>query len=312
MINQSYINQADLLLQVIPHIATEKTLALKGGTAINLFLRNMPRLSVDIDLTYLPFDTRETALANISYSLGRIRERITKSNTGTTVNSYIIEGNDAKLFVQSQNAQIKVEVNTTTRGHIQPVRLLQVNDKVQERFKKFAAIQVISDAELYGGKICAALDRQHPRDLFDVYLLFKESGITEDIKNGFISALLSHMRTMQEVLHPHFLDQRSAFEKQFAGMSAIPFTYDDFEATRERLVLEVNSSLSEKDRSFLLSFKNGTPDWDLLTIPRLREMPAVQWKLKNIENLMKSNSEKHQKLVKNLESHFRYIVPDQD
>ena len=90
MINQSYINQADLLLQVIPHIAIEKTLALKGGTAINLFLRNMPRLSVDIDLTYLPLDNRETALANISDSLGRIRERITKSIPGITVNNHII------------------------------------------------------------------------------------------------------------------------------------------------------------------------------------------------------------------------------
>ena len=104
MIDQTYKNQADLLLQVIPHIATEKTLALKGGTGINLFLRDMPRLSVDIDLTYLPFDNRETALTNISDSLGRIRDRITRSVPGTNVNNYIIEGNDVKLFVQSKNA----------------------------------------------------------------------------------------------------------------------------------------------------------------------------------------------------------------
>src|SRR5690606_28330596 len=116
------------------------------------------------------------------------------------VNNHIIEGNDVKLFVQSQNAQIKIEVNTTTRGHLHPVRLLQVNDTVQERFKKFAAIQVVSDAELYGGKVCAALDRQHPRDLFDVHLLFQETGFNENLKYGFIEALVSHMRTMQEVL----------------------------------------------------------------------------------------------------------------
>jgi predicted nucleotidyltransferase component of viral defense system len=129
MIDQTYINQADLLLQVIPHIATEKTLALKGGTAINLFLRDMPRLSIDIDLTYLLFDNRETALANISESLGKIRKRITKSIPNSTVNNYIIEGNDAKLLVQTQNAQIKIEVNTTTRGHLHPVKLLQVNER---------------------------------------------------------------------------------------------------------------------------------------------------------------------------------------
>lgn len=305
MIIQSYLNQADLLLQVIPHIATEKTLALKGGTAINLFLRNMPRLSVDIDLTYLPFDNRETALTNISRSLGKIRERITKSIPGTNVSNHTVEGNDIKLLVQSQNAQIKIEVNTITRGHLHPVKLLQVNDEVQDRFKKFAAIQVVSDAELYGGKICAALDRQHPRDLFDVYLLFQESGYNEDVKNGFIQALVSHMRTMNEVLEPHLLDQRSAFEKQFQGMTYTAFTYEDFEATRENLINIVDSSLSEKDRSFLLTFKRGDPDWDLFPVAGLKDMPAVQWKLMNIQNLKRSNPDKHNELIHKLESLFK-------
>jgi len=275
MINQSYLNQADLLLQVIPHIAQETNLALKGGTAINLFLRNMPRLSVDIDLTYLPFDNRETALTNISDSLGRIRERITKSIPGITVNNHTIEGNDIKLLVQSQNAQIKVEVNTITRGHLHPVRLLQVNEKVQERFQKFAAIQVVSDAELFGGKICAALDRQNPRDLFDVFLLFQESGYNENVKYGFIQALVSHMRTMHEVLHPHLLDQRTAFDNQFQGMSDIDFTYEDFENTREKLIETVNLSLTDTDRSFLLSFKRGEPDWNLFPVKGLKDMSAV-------------------------------------
>lgn len=304
MIDQSYLNQADLLLQVIPHIAKENTLALKGGTAMNLFLREMPRLSVDIDLTYLPFENRETALTNISDSLRRIRERITESIPDTTANNHIIEGNDVKLFIQSKNAQIKIEVNTTTRGHLHPVKLLQVNETVQERFKKFAAMQLVSDAELYGGKICAALDRQHPRDLFDVFLLFKDSGYNEDIKNGFIQALVSHMRTIHEVLHPHLLDQRSAFDNQFQGMSDIPFSYEDFEATREKLIETVNSSLSDSDRSFLLSFKQGNPNWDLYPIAGLEDMPAVQWKLLNIHKLMKDNPKKHKALVDKLEALF--------
>ena len=153
---------------------------------------------------------------------------------------------------------------------------------VQVRFKKFAAIQVVSNAELYGGKICAALDRQHPRDLFDVYLLFKESGITEDIKNGFIAALVSHMRTIHEVLQPHLLDQRSAFEKQFKGMSDITFTYEDFERTRKQLIEKINSILTETDRTFLLGFKRGNPDWNLFPVTGLKDMPAVQWKLLNL------------------------------
>lgn len=302
MISKSYLNHADLLLQVIPHIATENTLALKGGTAINLFLRNMPRLSVDIDLTYLPFDDRETALMSISKSLGRIRNRIRKSFPETTVNEHTIEGSDIKLLVQSRNAQIKIEVNTVTRGHLYPVRMLQANDEVQDRFKKFAAIQIVSDAELYGGKLCAALDRQHPRDLFDVHILLNESAYCQDVKNGFIQALVSHMRTMNEVLEPHLLDQRLSFDKQFQGMSDTVFTYEDFEATREKTIHTVMSSLSEKDRTFLLSFKRGEPDWDLFPVAGLRDLPAVRWKLLNINNLKESNPRKHNELIQKLEA----------
>ena len=305
MINKTYLNQADLLLQVLPHIATEKTLALKGGTAINLFLRNMPRLSVNIDLTYLPFDGREAALSNISLSLEKIRDRIRKSIPGSEVSKHSIEGNDVKLFVQSHSAQIKIEINTVTRGHLFPIRILPVHDEVQERFRKFAAIQVVSDAELYGGKLCAALDRQHPRDLFDVHLLFHESGYNEDVKNGFIQALVSHMRAMNEVLDPHRLDQRSAFEKQFKGMSDSPFTYEDYEATREKTIKTIMSSLSEKDRSFLLSFKRGDPEWDLFPIARLKDLPSVQWKLLNIRNLWESNPSKHNDLIHKLEELLR-------
>ncbi len=101
MISESYFFQADMLLQVIPHIAVENSLALKGGTAINLFLSSMPRVSVDIDLTYLPFDNRKTALSNISEALGRVGEKIEKSIPGITVNKLAFEGKDIKLLVQS-------------------------------------------------------------------------------------------------------------------------------------------------------------------------------------------------------------------
>lgn len=286
MIHQKYISQADLLLRVIPHIAKEKTLALKGGTAINLFLRKMPRLSVDIDLTYLPFDKRDIALSNISESLERIKESIQKFIPGIKVSNHSVKGNEVKLILQSESAQVKIEVNTITRGHLYPERVLQINETVQKKFQKFAA----------------ALDRQHPRDLFDVYLLFQESGFTEDVKNGFIGALVSHMRPIHEILKPHLLDQRSAFENQFEGMSAISFTYQDFETTRTRLVKEVNLSLKDKDRTFLLSFKQGNPDWQQFPIQRLHEMPAVQWKLMNIQKLKKADPEKHIEFIQKLES----------
>lgn len=73
MITQAYKSQVDLLLQVLSYIAKEEMFALKGGTAINLFVRDMPRLSVDVDLTYLPINSREEALSDIQKGLGRIK-----------------------------------------------------------------------------------------------------------------------------------------------------------------------------------------------------------------------------------------------
>jgi predicted nucleotidyltransferase component of viral defense system len=226
MISPQYRSQVDLLLQVLPHVAKEEMFALKGGTAINLFVRDMPRLSVDIDLTYLPFDDRKTALKEISDALSRIKERVKATIPGISVTpTPQIEGQDVKLNCQLRQAQIKIEVNTTTRGHIYPARLMQVKESVQESFGKFAAIKVVSHAELFGSKICAALDRQHPRDLFDIHHLLENEGFTDDIRIGFLVFLLSHARPINEVIHPHFLDQRSAFDTQFAGITATPFTY---------------------------------------------------------------------------------------
>jgi hypothetical protein len=248
---------------------------------------------------YLPITT---ALFNISEALYRIKKRLETGITGITVTAAPVkEGQDMKLNCQLQNAQIKIEVNTTTRGHIQPVRLLPVTESVQKEFGKFAAINVVSHAELFGGKICAALDRQHPRDIFDVYLLLENEGYTSDVKYGFMAALLSHMRTMSELLQPHLLDQKSAFEKQFEGMSSIPFTYLDYEATRVRLINTIHSRWSESDRNFLKSFKEGKPNWGLIPFEVVKNLPAVKWKLENINKLIHENPKKHTELLNTLE-----------
>ncbi len=76
MINKNYQKQASLLLKVLPEVAKETCFALHGGTAINLFVREIPRLSVDIDLTYLPLEDREKSVQDINRALDRIKKRI--------------------------------------------------------------------------------------------------------------------------------------------------------------------------------------------------------------------------------------------
>ncbi|MDB2415180.1 nucleotidyl transferase AbiEii/AbiGii toxin family protein [Rickettsiales bacterium] len=303
MIKPEYKAQVDLLLDVIPHVAAEENFALKGGTAINMFVWDMPRLSVDIDLTYLPFDNREDALSNIADSLHRIQEILQKAIPGMQVKT-LRAGNDpeAKLICTTPNAKIKIEVNTIMRGHISPVRLMQVSTTAQNEFGKFVEMKVISDAELFGGKICAALDRQHPRDLFDIQQLFTGGGITEEIKDGFIASLLSHNKSIHEVLNPTIHDQKQAFGNQFQGMTIAPFTYADFEETRERLIKEILDILTEKDKQLLLSIKSGNPDWSLSSIEELQNLPAVKWKLQNIRKLRDQDSKGHGAMLQKLES----------
>jgi predicted nucleotidyltransferase component of viral defense system len=302
MLTTPYRAQVELLLQVLPHVAKEACFALKGGTAINLFVRDMPRLSVDIDLTYLPFEERSIALAGIAEALRSIKARIETVIPACNVTMVPqSNGQEAKIVCQAAGAQIKVEVNTIMRGHLLPCRLMDIAGTVEDEFGRFMAVQVISHAELFGGKICAALDRQHPRDLFDVHHMLENEGLTEEIRLGFIAALLSHSRPLHEVIRPNFLDQSHIFQAQFAGMALTPFRYTDFEATRERLVQEIQQRWTDTDRAFLLGFKQGTPDWRLFPWENLREMPAVQWKLANIQKLIRHNPSKHTEQLKALE-----------
>lgn len=301
MILKAYKAQADLLLQVLPFVARENIFALKGGTAINLFVRNMPRLSVDIDLTYLPFDSRTNALKNIQEGLTRIQTDIHKYLPEVKVHTVRLNGEaDVKLNCQSNNAQIKIEVNTITRGNVFPSQLMQVADSVQEEFGKFAAINVVSLAELYGGKICAAIDRQHPRDIFDVKLLLENEGLTQEIWDGLKIGIISHYKPIYELLSPILKDQKSAFDKQFAGMTSVEFTYNDYEETRAILVDSIQKRLSDDEKQFLVSFEMGSPDWRLFQIPVLKNLPAIKWKLQNIINLKENNLKKHERMIENL------------
>lgn len=248
-------------------------------------------------------DSRTKALQNIQDGLKRIKTNLEKNISGIKVQSVPLnKGTDVKLNCQSNNAQIKIEVNTITRGNVFPTQLLQVADSVQDEFEKFAAAQIVSMSELYGGKICAAIDRQHPRDIFDVKLLLENEGFTDDIWQGFKIGLISHYKPINELLSPILKDQRSAFDNQFSGMTSIPFTYEDYIYTRERLVKTIKEKLTEKDKKFLVSFEQGEPDWNLFPIQVLKDLPAVNWKLLNIEKFRKENPKKYLQMTEKLKS----------
>ena len=298
MSDQKFKNQVRLLLRVLPYVAKEECFALHGGTAINLFIRNMPRLSVDLDLTYLPIEDRPTTLKNIGDALERIKSCIESALPNVKI---LYKPDIGKLVIRSDGEEIKIEVNLVGRGTITAPKKMILCDNAQEMYDTSSVIQVVSLGQLYGGKICAALDRQHPRDLFDVKLLMENEGFSDDVRTGFLLCLLSGPRPLNELLAPNFLNQRETMDNQFAGMSYIEFTYDDFERTRELLVNIVHECLTAREKKFLLDFKNCDPDWNIYDFERF---PAIQWKLRNLRKLKENNPDKHKKYYEALKTKF--------
>jgi len=291
----NYRNQVQLLLDVLPSVAQEECFALHGGTAINLFVRNMPRLSVDIDLIYCPLEDRQESLTQIHLALERLQKRI-EQTLGIAVQHQV---DIQKLVATSSKAQIKVEVNPVSRGLIAPAQTMILCDRAQEEFDRFVEINVVSTGQLYGGKICAALNRQHPRDLFDITYLLENEGFTDEIKQGFLYNLLSSSAPINEVLLPNLLDQRKTLESQFEGMSVEPFRYTDFENARQSLLEAIQGGLTLADREFLLSVKDLSPDWSAYDF---KDFPSIKWKLQNLEKLRSDNLNKYHEQREQLKS----------
>ena len=285
-VDDGYRKQAALLIKIVPLVAIETSFALKGGTAINLFLRDMPRLSVDLDLTYVPVADRASSLKDIDAAMRRIAKAIERRVPGARVSASAPKGEKAitKLIVRADDAQIKIEVTPVLRGCVYEPTIRSVSARVEAEFG-FAEMLVVSFADLYAGKIVAALDRQHPRDLFDVRDLLAHEGIDDSLRKAFIVYLLSHDRPMAEVLAPARLDISAEYKRGFEGMVNEPVTLNELLQARENLIREIVGKMPEQPRRFLISVKRGEPDWALLDLPGAKDLPAVRWKLENLAKL---------------------------
>lgn len=284
----SFSSQVRLLVFVLPFVAKEKCFALKGGTALNLFIRNMPRLSVDIDLAYLPVQDREISLKNIDEAMKRIKAHIVSAFKGAEVSQSFLPSTDKciRLTIEYNATKIKIEVTPVLRGSINPSIIKSISNNTEAEYGS-VSMQLLSFEDLYGGKICAALDRQHPRDLFDVYYLLQNEGITEALKNTFIVYLLSHPRPIAELLEPRLKDIEALYEKEFVGMTIESISLETLTQTRLDLIEQIHKKLSEDDKAFILSVKAGIPKWELFAYPQAQNLPAIKWKLQNLSNMSK-------------------------
>ncbi|WP_375208308.1 MULTISPECIES: nucleotidyl transferase AbiEii/AbiGii toxin family protein [Hyphococcus] len=292
MARDAYLAQVRLLMRLLPVVSTEPAFALKGGTAINLFYRDMPRLSVDIDLAYLPIENRATSLHAIDAAFDRFMAQINKL---PGVNAQRIAGGgdgDTRVLATADGVTVKIETSPVMRGAIGEPRLMRTTDAVEDAFG-FVATNVLAFDDLYAGKLHAALDRQHPRDLFDIKLLYENEGLTDDLFRVFLVYAACSSRPMHELLAPNEKDIAEDFAREFAGMTVEPVNIDALFSAGKRLIGDIQARLNGNAAEFLRTLQAGEPDFTLIGLPQAADLPAIKWKLLNLKKLMADNPDKH-------------------
>ncbi|MEI6106228.1 MAG: nucleotidyl transferase AbiEii/AbiGii toxin family protein [Opitutae bacterium] len=291
--DKAYIDTVRLLLEIAPEVFRADSLAMKGGTALNLFVQDMPRLSVDIDVVYVKHRAgREEALAEIGRELGALRQRL--RDRGIEVDEIRAVGDETKLFARRGRQEVKIEVNHVFRGTLLPTEARALVPTASSLFTTSLTVPTLAVAELYGGKLVAAMDRQHPRDFFDAHGMYQQFGLRPDIVECFVGYLAGHNRPVHEVLFSRDIDLTPAYENEFDGMARETISLADLQATRDRLRRDLRAGLTEAHRRFLLGLVAGEPAWELMSCRHFAELPAVQWKLRNLARLKESNPGKFQ------------------
>lgn len=297
--DSKYQKQVELLLKVMPSVDKESCFALKGGTAINLFYQDVPRLSVDLDLVYTQKLIRQEAYVKINEALDRISSDLRRLG----YMSFVSGTNERKIICTEFNTTIKIEPNYTFRGTVLQPERKSVSTKVQDLFG-FAQMQVLARDELYAGKFCAALDRQHPRDLFDVKQMYSSaSGLTEKMVQSFVVYLLGHNRPIHELLDCEIQNRKDIFEKEFMGMTDVPVSYQELQEALQRLKRELKEKL-QPYKEFMLKFVSLEVDFAETVTPEVLSFPAIQWKRRNLEQLKKADEKKFRVQRDKLESYF--------
>ena len=299
--NPVYLDTARLLIQVAPLVFADDRFALKGGTAINLFPRDMPRLSVDLDLVFVDHrPDRDEALAQINAAVRTAADRLRQRGLQTYA-PIAADAGATRLFVRRDKIVVKVEVNFVLRGTVHPPRPASLVPAAKQALLADLELPVASPEDVYGGKLVAAMDRQHPRDLFDVLQLFDHEGITPGIRRSFVVYLACHNRPVHEVLFPALRDVAGEYDDTFLGMTAQPVALATLLSARERMVAELATGLDSNERAFLLSLSRNEPDFSLLNIEHLEQLPGIRWKLTNLERLAKANPKKFREQAQALE-----------
>jgi predicted nucleotidyltransferase component of viral defense system len=258
----------------------------------------MPRLSVDIDLVYLSIEDRSSTFKNINKMLKEMSVEISKVN-GLKASTQFNEQQIGKILASDSSAQIIIEPNYIIRGTVYNCIEKTLCSAAIDRFGYEYDMRIVSSADLFAGKICAALDRKHPRDLFDIKLLLEDNGLNEEFINAIVVYLACSKRPIHELLteNDNFTEFDAAYNEKFTGMTDIEISPEDLKKVRSDLIKIIHSSLSQAHKEFLLSVTEGNPNCELINIPNAEHFPGILWKTENIKKLMVKNPDKYKQTI---------------
>lgn len=269
-----------------------------------MFHNNLPRLSVDVDLTYIPIEDRDASILNINKGLFKIAQEIEKLNLKAN-----IIGNDIqkKISCYNHNTQIIIEPNYILRGTVFLPERKEICISLKKQFGNIS-ITTLSYEEVYAGKLCASLDRGHPRDIFDVYYLYKNGEITDGMVKCFIVYSLCHnSKSIYGLLNGKTRHQNNEIKKlletSFYGMTNISFTMEDYMRTQIKLREDLKKKILSY-KNFINNFYNLTVDIKNAPFKNFYDLPGVKWRMLNLEKLYLSNNDEFIRQRENVFSLF--------
>jgi predicted nucleotidyltransferase component of viral defense system len=301
---QEYIDTVRLLIDIAPTIFKSPRFAMKGGTALNLFVQDMPRLSVDIDVVFTDHTpSRDDALSAIEADLRKAATMLEARGLSVAIPKKP-GGEDVKLFIRDENAEVKVEVNHVFRGALLPIKTVSLTTAAQDMFTSDLSVPMLDRSELYGSKLVTAMDRQHPRDIFDVMKMYEKFGLDASFVDCFVAYLAGHNRPVHEVLFSADAPFDAIHETHFRGMTTDEVSLDALLKTRAELKTDLPKALTQQHKDFLLSLVKAEPEWDLMPFPKLKDLPALKWKLVNLEKLKISKASRFNQQYAELAGRF--------
>lgn len=278
-----YINENPLL---------RESLALKGGTAINLTVFDLPRLSVDLDLDYIRNNSREEMLEERR----KISENLTKYMAMT---EYELSGKsrfshslDSYIFSYTNTAgnkdNIKLEINYSLRSHILPLE--QRDIKALSLIDPFS-VNSLAIIEIFATKIVALLTRAAPRDLYDINNMIYHS-IFNDASFPLLkkSSIFYYVLNSEDISLPFDLNNVNVLTEHRIKTDLLPVIRKrggfDLNTAKRRILTYLSAlfELENNEIKFLETFKNGKYHPELLfsdmeILERIKNHPMAIWKL---------------------------------